>query len=125
VYANLSTAQVCTLYALSNLQDEQWSAVPSVQGVGLRFVKQAVAAILDSLRPDAVALVDAFDFPDRVLASTIGRHDGNVYEALYEAAKKSPLNQVDPFEGYEKVLRPRLDIDFIKDNCNKPFLSNL
>jgi len=34
--------------------------------------------------PNAVALVDAFEFPDRVLNSTIGRFDGNVYEALYE-----------------------------------------
>ena len=32
----------------------------------------------------AVALVDAFDFPDNVLNSTLGRSDGNVYEACYQ-----------------------------------------
>lgn len=37
--------------------------------------------------------------PDNILASTIGRSDGNVYEALFDAAKKSGLNKVDPFDG--------------------------
>lgn len=44
---------------------------------------------MDSLRPNAVALVDAFDIPDRVLNSALGRYDGKVYETLYELAKKS------------------------------------
>ena len=50
--------------------------VHSLQGPQLRMAKAAVAELLDQLRPDAVALVDAFDFPDRVLASAIGRYDG-------------------------------------------------
>ena len=49
--------------------------------------------LLAELRPNAVALVDAFDYPDRLLNSCLGRYDGNVYEALYEYAKSSPLNQ--------------------------------
>ena len=39
-----------------------------------------------------MALVDAWDFHDKALNSTIGRYDGNVYEAQYMAAVKSPLN---------------------------------
>jgi hypothetical protein len=70
--------------------------------------------------PKAVALVDAFDIPDRVLNSTIGRHDGNVYEALYAAAKDSALNTVEPFEGFDELLRPRLDIAFLTSR-NKPY----
>ena len=46
-----------------------------------------------ALRPDACALVDAWDFPDRVLNSTIGRYDGNVYEAQYQAAAESPVSR--------------------------------
>jgi len=49
--------------------------------------------LLKELRPNAVALVDAFDYPDRLLNSCLGRYDGNVYEALYEYAKDSTLNQ--------------------------------
>jgi hypothetical protein len=46
--------------------------------------------------------------------SSIGSYDGNVYEKLLTAARKSNLNQVDPFKGYEKVLRPHLDQEFLK-----------
>ena len=40
-----------------------------------------------------MTLADAFDWPDETLASDIGRYDGNVYEALYESAKRSRLNK--------------------------------
>lgn len=49
--------------------------------------------LLAYLRPNAVALVDSFDFPDRILNSCLGRYDGQVYDALYEYAKSSSLNQ--------------------------------
>lgn len=62
----------------------------------MRFARSASSLLLTQLRHDAVPLVDSFDFPDRVLSSVIGRHDGNIYEALFESAKKSELNQV-PF----------------------------
>lgn len=49
--------------------------------------------LLAELRPNAVALVDSFDYPDRMLNSCLGRNDGQVYDALYEYAKSSTLNQ--------------------------------
>jgi acyl-CoA oxidase len=49
-----------------------------------------------------------------VLRSTIGRYDGNVYEALFDAAQKSVLNQRDPFDGYEEYLKPHLNKDLLK-----------
>ena len=48
--------------------------------------------LLRELRQLAVPLVDAFDFPDSLLNSCLGRYDGNVYPALYEYAKSSSLN---------------------------------
>lgn len=50
-------------------------------------------SLLAELRPNAVMLVDAFDYPDRLLNSCLGRYDGQVYDALYEYAKSSSLNQ--------------------------------
>lgn len=47
---------------------------------------------MGEVRPECVALVDAFDLTDTALNSTIGRYDGNVYEAMFESAKKSVLN---------------------------------
>eukprot|EP01050_Picozoa_sp_SAG11_P036622 SAG11_NODE_14028_length_628_cov_0.930057_1_plen_78_part_10 len=35
---------------------------------------------------------DARRYDDHNLKSTLGRHDGRVYEAIYEEARKSPLN---------------------------------
>ena len=46
-------------------------------------------------RPDAVPLVDAFDFHDEALATAIGTYDGHAYERLLLAAQDSQLNQAD------------------------------
>ena len=51
--------------------------------------------LLAKLKPNAVALVDAFDFPDHVLDSDLGRYDGNVYEAIMAYAKSSKLNETE------------------------------
>merc|ERR1719401_873050 len=72
-----------------------------------------IHVLLDKIRPDAVGLVDALGFDDEQLKSTIGRYDGNVYEAIYEEAKLSPLNQSPKMVGWEELSRA-LDLDFIK-----------
>ncbi|GBG34285.1 Peroxisomal acyl-coenzyme A oxidase 1 [Hondaea fermentalgiana] len=108
--------RLCALFAVQNMvAGELWSGLLPEDLIDL--AEEAEAQLLDALRPDAVALVDAFDIPDRVLNSTIGRSDGRVYEALYESARDSPLNQGKgkvPFEGYEEVLAPHLDKEFLK-----------
>ena len=48
-----------------------------------------------ALRPDAVALVDAFDFTDQGLASVLGRYDGQVYENLFKWVQSSRLNKTE------------------------------
>jgi acyl-CoA oxidase len=72
-----------------------------------------IHVLLDKIRPDAVGLVDAFGFDDEQLKSTLGRYDGNVYEAIYEEAKLSPLNQSPKMVGWESLAKV-LDLDFIK-----------
>merc|ERR1712187_1017878 len=72
-----------------------------------------VHILLDKIRPDAVGLVDAMGFDDEQLKSTLGRYDGNVYEAIYEEAKISPLNQTPKMVGWESLAKV-LDLDFIK-----------
>jgi acyl-CoA oxidase len=62
--------------------------------------------LLATIRPNAVALVDARDFSDFRLKSALGRYDGDVYPAIMAAAKKDPLNnQGDPGPGYEAHLK--------------------
>lgn len=57
------------------------------------LLKNKLADLLAEIRPNAVALVDAFDYPDKILDSCLGRYDGQVYQALYEYAKNSPFNE--------------------------------
>ena len=92
--------------------DDDWGGI--IQPEQFVLIRQTLDANMDLIRPNCVALVDAFDIPDNVLNSTIGRYDGNVYEALVQASCKSSLNRKDPFEGYEQYLKPLLDKDFLK-----------
>lgn len=74
-------------------------------------------------RKDSVSylfvVLDAFEIPDRVLNSALGRSDGNVYEALLEKARHSALNmradgsKIDVPDFLEE-LRPYLDTDFLR-----------
>ena len=61
--------------------------VPQVLQISTR-----IKELLSQLRPNAVALVDSFDHHDKILNSVLGRYDGNVYENLFEWARRSPLN---------------------------------
>jgi acyl-CoA oxidase len=61
----------------------------------LSQVSQRLKELLAQLRPNAVALVDAFDYSDEMLNSVLGRYDGNVYEHMFEWARRSPLNKTE------------------------------
>jgi acyl-CoA oxidase len=61
--------------------------------------------LLSELRPNAVGIVDGFDFHDEILASTLGSWDGQVYDRLFEAASTSPLNQDTVNESFQKYLK--------------------
>jgi len=81
---------------------------------GSEHVSAAIQRLCAELRDDAVALVDAFDYEDRVLNSTLGVKDGKVYEALYAASQRSSREFQDPFRGYAEHLRPLLDQEYLK-----------
>ena len=57
---------------------------------------------LDTIRPNAIGLVDAFDFRDRELRSALGRYDGNVYANLLDWAQRYELNDTEVLE-YRKI----------------------
>ena len=54
-------------------------------------------------RHEAVPLVDAFDLPDQVLNSALGRYDGDVYTHLYEWAKGAPRNKSEVNTNYTSI----------------------
>jgi flavocytochrome c len=110
-------SRLCALFANTLFLDDNWGDI--FEREEFRLINESVNELLAEIRPDAVSLVDAFDYPDFILRSTIGRYDGNVYEALFDAAQKSILNKTDPFDGYEH-LKPHLNKDLLKHG-NKSF----
>ncbi len=80
-------------------------------------IDEAASTLLTALRPNMVALVDAFEFPDSTLNSALGRYDGNVYESVYAAAAASPLNSDSARQKVFAALTPHLDKDFIREHA--------
>ncbi|CAO3625184.1 unnamed protein product [Cunninghamella blakesleeana] len=100
--------KVALLYALSTLEQEIADVLTSgyVSPSQSMLLKTQVINCLKDIRPEAVALVDSFDFPDYLLNSALGEKDGKVYERLTEMAEKEPLNHTLVVDGYEEYYRP-------------------
>ncbi|CAD5229275.1 unnamed protein product [Bursaphelenchus okinawaensis] len=102
--------EIASLYALDQisaglahfLRNQYYSQSQADQ------VKMSIETLLERLRPEAVAIVDAFDFSDRELHSVLGRRDGNVYENLLKWAQQSQLNKSDVLDAYHKHLGPMM-----------------
>ncbi|KAK7929885.1 hypothetical protein WMY93_006280 [Mugilogobius chulae] len=106
IHSVLST--LALLYALHGISQNSGDFLQA----GLLTVSQMlqvslrIKELLSLIRPNAVALVDAFDFPDKMLRSVLGRYDGNVYENLFDWARRSPLNATEVHESFHKYLKP-------------------
>ncbi|KAJ8555099.1 hypothetical protein K7X08_001597 [Anisodus acutangulus] len=99
---------LCGIYSLFLLHKHHGDFL----GTGYITSKQAslaneqLRALYSQLRPNAISLVDAFNYTDHYLDSILGRYDGNVYPKLYEAAWKDPLNESDVADGFHDYIRP-------------------
>uniref|UniRef100_A0A8C7P057 Acyl-coenzyme A oxidase n=1 Tax=Oncorhynchus mykiss TaxID=8022 RepID=A0A8C7P057_ONCMY len=95
VHSVLST--LALLYALQGIQQNSGDFLQTglLSVPQLSQVSQRLKELLAQLRPNAVALVDAFDYCDEMLNSVLGRYDGNVYEHMFEWARRSPLNKTE------------------------------
>eukprot|EP00879_Flechtneria_rotunda_P021197 GHRR01022330.1.p1 GENE.GHRR01022330.1~~GHRR01022330.1.p1 ORF type:complete len:634 (+),score=214.56 GHRR01022330.1:589-2490(+) len=98
----------CSLFGLSlveggaaDLFEAGW--MTGAQAAALRTQHRNLLA---ALRPEAVALVDAFGWEDYALNSALGRADGDVYSALLDMARVSPLNRTQEGPAWEAVLKP-------------------
>ncbi|XP_070507364.1 acyl-coenzyme A oxidase 1-like [Chironomus tepperi] len=69
-------------------------------------LEKQLETLFQFFRTSAIGLADGFDFSDAVIDSTLGSYDGNVYENLFKAARKSPLNQEDVNRSYHLYIKP-------------------
>ncbi|XP_072176092.1 peroxisomal acyl-coenzyme A oxidase 1-like [Diadema setosum] len=106
---------LCYLYAIHGISQNKGDLLQDgyLTGVQIDLLERQLIDLLAVIRPIAVTLVDAFDVPDQMLSSVLGRYDGNVYENLYKWAKAAPLNRKEIPDAY-KYIGP-----FLKENIAK------
>lgn len=99
------------LHALHTLEKEASefysSAAVTVRQIQLARAK-SVMKLLEEIRPHALRLVDAWQFPDWQLDSSLGREDGKVYEDMfYRASELNPLNglTIDPYPDSDVLVK--------------------
>lgn len=100
--------RVAILFCLSTLEQEAADFLTSgyLSPEQALMIKQHMITVLKSIRPDVVALVDAFGFPDYLLNSALGESKGDVYEKMTAMAEQEPLNKSKVADGYEDYIRP-------------------
>eukprot|EP00479_Gromia_sphaerica_P001479 TRINITY_DN11684_c0_g1_i1.p1 TRINITY_DN11684_c0_g1~~TRINITY_DN11684_c0_g1_i1.p1 ORF type:complete len:126 (-),score=18.75 TRINITY_DN11684_c0_g1_i1:223-564(-) len=78
--------KLVAFFGISHIVDGQSAGLLDTHS--LTLARSAAIELLGSLRPEAVGY-DAFEFPDRVLSSVLGRYDGNVTSHFLNQSKKS------------------------------------
>ncbi|KAK9716339.1 hypothetical protein RND81_06G226700 [Saponaria officinalis] len=103
---------LCSIYALSivNKHLGDFLATDSITPKQASLAQDLLRSLFSKVRPNAVALVDAFNYTDHFLGSALGRYDGNVYPKLFEEAMKDPMNQTEVLDGYQEYVRPILKL---------------
>ncbi|EXC02107.1 Peroxisomal acyl-coenzyme A oxidase 1 [Morus notabilis] len=101
---------LCYVYALNLLHKHlgDFVATGCITPKQASLANDQLRSLYSQVRPNAVALVDSFNYTDHYLSSILGRYDGNVYPKLYEEAWKDPLNESVVPDGYHEYIRPLL-----------------
>ncbi|KAL5099015.1 hypothetical protein RYX36_003342 [Vicia faba] len=101
---------LCSIYALFLLHKHlgDFLSTGSINQKQGSLANELLRSLYSQVRPNAIALVDAFNHSDHLLGSTLGRYDGNVYPKLYEEAWKDPLNDSVVPDGFHQYVQPIL-----------------
>ncbi|KAK9203447.1 hypothetical protein WN943_013701 [Citrus x changshan-huyou] len=101
---------LCNIYALHLVHKHLGDFVSTgcITAKQASLANEQLRSLYSQVRPNAIALVDAFNYTDHYLGSVLGRYDGNVYPKLYEEAWKDPLNDSVVPDGYHEYIRPLL-----------------
>ncbi|CAO3661253.1 unnamed protein product [Umbelopsis vinacea] len=96
------------LYSLHTMEEELADFLCSgyISSEQASMVKEQVVTLLEKVRPNALALVDAFGLPDYLLNSALGNSKGEVYEQMTAMAELEPLNHKAVHESYDEVIKP-------------------
>jgi acyl-CoA oxidase len=101
------------LFALTKLSEVpiHFSRLTGEQG---QMIDRAVKKLLAELRPNIIGLIEGFDWSDRQLESLIALKSDDIYEALFDWSKRSPLNKPEYVERIHKeVLSKFLNKEYL------------
>ncbi|XP_074304778.1 peroxisomal acyl-coenzyme A oxidase 1-like [Silene latifolia] len=103
---------LCGIYTLSIIKKHlgDFLTTACITPKQASLANDLLRSLFTQVRPNAIALVDAFNYTDHFLGSALGRYDGNVYPKLYEEAWKDPLNKSVVLDGYQEYIRPMLKL---------------
>ena len=100
--------KLCALYAVDKLIKYPQGLFESgfIRPEQFKLLKEKKSMLLEEIRPDAIGLVDAFEYPDNTIRSAIGSYDGDVYENLWKWVHTyNEFNKVDLTETWEKYVK--------------------
>lgn len=85
--------RLCDLFSLDKLLEDSTTLLESgyANGAQVQMLRDQVEALARELRPDAVSLVDAFNYSDVVLGSYIGAADGDIYTRYADLCTACPV----------------------------------
>lgn len=71
----------------------------------LKILKSTQRGLIKAMRPNALALVEAYGLPEYMVDSVLGREDGKVYENMFKLASEgNPANEL--INQYETLIKP-------------------
>ncbi|KAH0972023.1 hypothetical protein GBA52_024179 [Prunus armeniaca] len=102
---------LCYIYALHLIHKNSgdFLSTGSLKPKQASLANDQLRSLYAKVRPNVIALVDAFNYSDHFLGSVLGCYDGNVYPKLYEEARKDPLNDSVVADGYGEYIQPLLN----------------
>ncbi len=103
-----SLTKLVRLFGLYWLQQHSGAVVESeaIKPNQLVLLRELVLELCAQIRPEAVALVDAFGISDFILNSTLGVYDGDVYnKTLEHVTKLYPRTDLPP-KYWEREIKP-------------------
>jgi hypothetical protein len=78
------------------------------------MIDRAVKKLLPELRPDIVGITEAPSMSERIIHSCIARPTDDIYEALFDWSRRSPLNKPEYVERiHREVLSKFLNKEYL------------
>ncbi|RZF45952.1 hypothetical protein LSTR_LSTR008329 [Laodelphax striatellus] len=105
--------QLCELYAVFWVLKKvgNFLMYSNIRKEDVKSLQDWQYALLISIRPNTVGIVDSLGVGEEILGSALGAWDGKVYERLFDASNESPLNKKPVDDSFHKYMKP-----FLKSN---------